>query len=280
MVEEKILNIKGIDIHCVQWGNPEGAPVLMLHGWLDNSASFQPLASFLSEYNIIAVDLPGHGLSGHFPEHSHYHFWAGVEDIELILDQLGWEVCHIVGHSMGAAMATLYAGTFPDRVKTLTLIEAIGPLAGDAEGTPGRVAQAIEQMKTHSAVQPYKPTLDTFVQARLNGHLKLSEKSAKLIMDRSVIESEQGFSWRNDKRLRHTSMVRLPESFILSFIEKITCPVLGFFATDGLFKEAHIDSRWKYIQNPYNLLWMNGGHHLHMDGDVRRIAQNLKTFIG
>jgi pimeloyl-ACP methyl ester carboxylesterase len=280
MVKDLTIKIKGIDIHCAQWGNPDGEPVLMLHGWLDNSASFEPLSHFLAEYNLVAVDLPGHGLSGHFPEHSHYHFWAGIEDIELIMDELGWDSCHMVGHSMGAAMATLYGGTFPERLKTLTLIEAIGPLAGDADGTPGRVAQAIEQMKSHSTVQPFKPSLDLFVQARLNGHLKLSEASAKLIMDRSVVESEQGFSWRNDKRLRHTSMVRLPESFIVSFIEKITCPVLGIFATDGLFKEAHIDSRWKHIQNPYNLLWMDGGHHLHMDGDVQRIAQNLRAFIG
>lgn len=280
MEKEIVLNIKGIDIHCVQWGNPDGEPVLMLHGWLDNAASFEPLAGYLADFNLVAVDLPGHGLSGHFPEHSHYHFWAGVEDIELILDQLGWQSCHVVGHSMGAAMATLYAGTFPDRLKSLTLIEAIGPLAGDADGTPGRVAEAIQQMKTHSAIQPFKPTLDTFVQARLNGHLKLSEASAKLIMARSVAESDEGFAWRNDKRLRHTSMVRLPEEFIVSFIEKITCPVLGFFATDGLFKEGHIQSRWQYVQNPYNLLWMGGGHHLHMDGDVRRIAQNFKTFIG
>ena len=280
MEKEIVLNIKGIDIHCVQWGNPDGEPVLMLHGWLDNAASFEPLAEYLADFNLIAVDLPGHGLSGHFPEHSHYHFWAGIEDIELILDQLGWDSCHVVGHSMGAAMATLYAGTFPDRLKSLTLIEAIGPLAGDADGTPGRVAEAIQQMKTHSAIQPFKPTLDTFVQARLNGHLKVSEASAKLIMARSVAVSDQGFAWRNDKRLRHTSMVRLPEAFITSFIEKITCPVLGFFATDGLFKEEHIQSRWQYVQNPYNLLWMGGGHHLHMDGDVRRIAQNFKTFIG
>lgn len=280
MEKEVILNVKGIEIHGVQMGNPEGEPVLMLHGWLDNAASFIPLSALLADYNLVALDLPGHGFSGHFPEHSHYHFWAGVEDIELILDELAWQQCHLIGHSMGAAMATLYAGTFPDRVKTLTLIEAIGPLAGDADGTPDRVAQAIEQMKSHNPVQPIKPDLNVFIQARLNGHLKLSENSAKLIMQRSVYKLDDGYSWRNDKRLRHTSMVRLPEDFIVSFIKNIGCPVLGIFATDGLFKEAHIAERWQHVQNPYSLLWMDGGHHLHMDGDVRRIAQNIKDFIG
>jgi pimeloyl-ACP methyl ester carboxylesterase len=276
---EVVLKIKGIDIHAIQWGNPEGQPVLMLHGWLDNAASFSNLAPLLAEYNIIAVDLPGHGLSGHWPENNYYHFWAGVEDIELILDQLNWSRCHLIGHSMGAAMATLYAGAFPDRIKTLTLIEAIGPLAGDAEGTPDRVAQAIVQMKNHNPEPSFKTNIDPFVQARLNGQLKLSEASSKLIMTRSVNESELGFCWSNDKRLKHISMIRLPEAFISSFISNITCPVMGIFATDGIFKEAHVQTRWNHIQNPYNLLWLGGGHHLHMDGDVRRIAQNIKTFI-
>lgn len=274
-----MLNIKGIEIHGVRWGNPDGERVLMLHGWLDNAASFELLGPLLDAFNVVAVDLPGHGLSGHWPEHSHYHFWAGVEDIELILDQLGWRDCHMVGHSMGAAMATLYAGSFPDRLKSLTLIEAIGPLAGDSEGTPERVAQAIEQMKTHNPEHSLKPSMDVFVQTRLNGSLKLSESSSKRIMARSVEQSDQGYKWRNDKRLKHTSMVRLPESFITSFIEKIQCPVLGVFAEDGLFKPSHIEQRWQHIQNPYNLLWMSGGHHLHMDGDVRRIAQNIQSLI-
>jgi pimeloyl-ACP methyl ester carboxylesterase len=279
MKNELIINIKGIDIHAVQWGNPYGEAILMLHGWLDNAASFTNLAPLLKEYNVVAVDLPGHGLSGHWPSYEHYHFWAGIEDIELILDQLGWQQCHIVGHSMGAAMATLYAGTFPDRVLSLTLIEAIGPLAGDAEGTPERIAQAIEQMKSHNPQQSFKPSIDPFIKARLNGHLKLTHASSELIMTRSVNKSEEGFSWSNDKRLKHTSMIRLPEAFIISFIEKITCPVLGIFATDGIFKADHIQSRWDHIQNPYSLLWLDGGHHLHMDGDARRIAKNIKTFI-
>ncbi|MFT6327497.1 MAG: pimeloyl-ACP methyl ester carboxylesterase [Crocinitomicaceae bacterium] len=280
MKNEITINIKGINIQCLKWGNPAGESILLLHGWLDNAASFSNLAPLLEQYNVVAVDLPGHGLSEHWPSHGHYHFWAGVEDIELILDQLGWQQCHIVGHSMGAAMATLYAGTFPDRMLSLTLIEAIGPLAGDADGTPERVAQSIEQMKSHNPLQSHKPSIDPFIKARLKGHLKLSEASSKLIMTRSVNETDEGFSWSNDKRLKHTSMIRLPEAFIVSFIQRITCPVLGVFATDGIFKEDHIQSRWDYIQNPYSLLWLDGGHHLHMDGDVRRIAQNIKTLIG
>ena len=272
------LNVKGIEIHGLQWGNPEGEPVLALHGWLDNAASFSNLAPFLRDYYVVAIDLPGHGMSGHWPEHAHYHLWAGVEDIELVLDQLGWESCHLLGHSMGAAISTLYAGTFPDRLKSLTLIEAIGPMAGDFAGAPKRLADAIMSMKSYNPSQKSRGSIEGFVEARMSGHLKLSQESAELIMARSVYEHDDGFSWRNDKRLRYTSMMRLPEELIVSFVSAISCPVLGVFATDGLFTAEQLDRRWTKLPDSRGVHWFDGGHHLHMDGKVKDIADAIQRF--
>ncbi len=274
-----ILNIKGIEIHGLQWGNKNGPSLLMLHGWLDNAASFFHIAPLLDHYNVIAVDLPGHGLSGHWPEFTHYHVWAGVEDIELILDALGWSQCHLVAHSMGAAMATLYAGTFPQRLTSLTLIEAIGPMAGDLPQAPQRLADAITKMKNHNSGQKSKPKLESFVSARLEGPLKLKERSAQLITQRSVKKSTDGFAWSNDKRLKYTSMMRLPEPLICSFIDAITCPVLGIFATDGLFSKEMLMKRWQVLNCHKQLEWLEGGHHLHLDGDVSLIAQKMNAFL-
>lgn len=271
--------IKGIDIHGLQWGNPKGAKVLALHGWLDNAESFSNLAPLLKDCHVVAVDLPGHGLSGHWPEYQHYHVWAGVEDIEHIIDALGWQACHLLAHSMGAAMATLYAGTFPKRLKSLILIEAIGPMAGELETAPERLAQAIESMKTYSPEQKTRPSSEGFIQARLNGSLKLSEDSAKKIVERGLIQDDLGFAWGNDKRLRYTSMMRLPEDLIVSFIERITCPVMGVFASHGLFTEQQVHARWQYIRPEKEIRWLDGSHHLHLDGDVTKIAAYISPFI-
>ena len=273
------LHIKGIDIHAIQWGNPAGEKVLALHGWLDNAESFSNLAPLLKNCHIVAVDLPGHGLSGHWPSHQHYHLWAGVEDVECILDELGWNHCHIIGHSMGAAIATLYAGTFPKRLTSLTLIEAIGPMAGDIKGAPERLAQAINSMKKHNPEQASRKDTSSFIQARLNGPLTLTSDSAEKIIERGLVKTQSGYAWANDKRLRYTSMVRLPEDLIQSFIAAIECPVLGVFANDGLFTQEQAHIRWQVIQVEKQWHWLNGGHHLHLDGDVEEIANIVEPFI-
>lgn len=274
-----VLNVKGIEIHGVSFGEQHPTKVLALHGWLDNAASFAMLAPLLKNCHVVAVDLPGHGLSGHWPDFNHYHLWAGVEDIELILDELNWSKCNLVGHSMGAAISTLYAGSFSDRLSSLTLIEAIGPMAGTLDDAPKRLKDAIQSMKTHNPDQKKKTDLADFIKTRLNGPLKLSKAGSETLMSRAVLQDEAGFSWRNDKRLKYTSMMRLPEPLIESFIASISCPVLGIFARDGLFNETSIMQRWGKLNCENTLSWFTGGHHLHLEGDVLAIANELNDFI-
>ena len=51
----------------LRWGSTGDAPILALHGWLDNAASFVRLAPLLADADVVAIDLPGHGYSDHSP---------------------------------------------------------------------------------------------------------------------------------------------------------------------------------------------------------------------
>ena len=276
------IGMKGINIAAQEWGNSDGEPVLALHGWLDNSASFSFIAPKLVELNpnlrLIAVDLPGHGLSGHWPEYHHYHLWAGVEDIEHIADALNLDHFHLLGHSMGAAISVLYAGCFPDRLKSLSLIEAIGPMPGSVEEVPERLADAITKMKTHEPSQKFNKDKDLFVKARMSGMVKLKRKASEAIIERSLIESDAGFAWSNDKRVMLPSMMRLPEEVVQSFLKKIASPVCGLYAKDGMLSESTLQPRWDCIASDKQLHWLSGGHHLHMEGDVQHTAEILMSF--
>ena len=54
-------------LRVLTWGEEDAPPVLALHGWLDNAASFIPLAAHLDGIRLVAIDAPGHGRSGHYP---------------------------------------------------------------------------------------------------------------------------------------------------------------------------------------------------------------------
>ena len=55
-------------------GPPAGQPCLLLHGWLDNAGTWSALAPLLPPHlHLVALELPGHGLSDHLPAGLHYH---------------------------------------------------------------------------------------------------------------------------------------------------------------------------------------------------------------
>ena len=55
--------VNGLKLAGLSWGDPSGRPLLALHGWLDNAASFSQLAPLLTDFYVVAVDLTGHGQS-------------------------------------------------------------------------------------------------------------------------------------------------------------------------------------------------------------------------
>ncbi|TCZ81442.1 alpha/beta fold hydrolase, partial [Lysobacter sp. N42] len=65
-----------------------GVPVLALHGWLDNAASFLPMAAHLPGLDLVALDLPGHGASAHLPASADYTLVAAARAALAAADAL------------------------------------------------------------------------------------------------------------------------------------------------------------------------------------------------
>lgn len=100
----RIRLLNGLSLAFQQWGETSlpGARILCLHGWLDNSNSFNHLGATLGErgYHVVAVDHAGHGLSDHTGRNSLGQFSAYVSHVKGVLDHLGWEQANVIGHSM------------------------------------------------------------------------------------------------------------------------------------------------------------------------------------
>lgn len=111
------------------WGSKHQQPIICLHGWQDNAGTFDRLIPLLpKEFSYLALDLPGHGKSSHYPTGMHYYvFWDGVSLIRRIANYHKWEKIKLIGHSLGGCLSFMYASSFPDAVDKFISIDIAGP---------------------------------------------------------------------------------------------------------------------------------------------------------
>ena len=111
-------------LHLHWWQRTGGAPLLLLHGFGADHASWRPLVQQLSPNQSVAgIDLPNHGKSS----------LQSVESIAKMaqavlerMDQEGIAACHLLGHSMGGGVALAISAAQPERVLSLTLLAPVG----------------------------------------------------------------------------------------------------------------------------------------------------------
>ena len=262
-----------------------GAPrVLALHGWLDNAASFVPLAQYLRGIELVAPDLPGHGASAHLPPGADYSFAVAVNSVFDIADALGWDRFHLLGHSMGAGISSLVAAACPQRVERLVAIEALGALAEVPERTVKRLREAIAATRAlpGKSLRVF-PDIAIAVRARMNAGAqvgsRLEEAAARLLVERGIAPVEGGFVWSTDPRLTLPTMQRMTEPQIRDLVGGIECPTRVIFA----------EPAQSYLPDPLRrdragllprgeLIVMDGGHHLHME-QPQRVAEAIGDFF-
>lgn len=251
-----------------RWGASDGAPVLALHGWLDNAASFDRLIPLLPEgLQIVAVDLPGHGRSQHRGADAYYLFVEWVPIVFAIADALGWKRFSLLGHSMGAGISTLCAGTLPERIERMVLIEGLGPHSSPPADAPALLAKRLaEQSRLHQMRPRLYKSLELAIEVRRQQpNAQLEAHSARLIVERGVVAEADGYRWTFDARLRAGSLTRLCEASVIAFIERIACPTLLIIAKGGWPFPAELVNRRVAALANGQVLELPGSHHLHLD---------------
>jgi len=267
------------ELAALRGGTPGGPKLLCLHGWLDNAASFLPLAPLLAEFDLVALDLPGHGASEHRAPGYDYAFVDWVHDALDAMDALGWERADWLGHSMGGAIASSVAAAAPKRVRRLALVEALGPVAADAQAAGTRLRDAVAARRALVSKPPRViPDLDTAVAARLAAS-RMTPEAARLIVERNLRPVEGGYAWRSDPRLTLPSHLRLTEDTVQAILRAIEAPVLVIAAEPSppYFTPAVRAARLACLADG-RVEVIDGGHHLHME-QAARVATPLRDFL-
>ena len=277
--KERVFTLHGRRLTAKQWGNPDGAPTLALHGWLDNANSFDVLAPMLPELNLVALDFAGHGHSDHRASGVNYLGILDVQDVVGVANQLGWERFNILGHSMGAEVAGNLIGMFPERVPLFVGID------GFTEGcTEARVWEAlrnaIEQNLTKASHPPKLFPTRAAMAVRVAEATGQSVASAALLVARGSCETEGGFRWQSDARVRWGDTLRVSSEQLDGIITRYSGRILIVAAADGAkwYRET-IANRSALFAN-LQVQEVPGNHHLHMDVETAvRVAELIREFL-
>ncbi len=267
----------GVECAVEESGNRAGQPMVLLHGWLDNSASFRTLVEHFQDYRILAVDFPGHGHSEHLPEGMAYHFLDLVYVLQDLIAHFQLQQVVLVGHSMGGAAATLFASV-SENIEKLILLEALGPLTTTESGTIHLMQQSIQDRgEIKSKQRSIFKSIEQAVDVRAK-HSNMAPEIIAPIVERGLEAYQGGYRWRSDPRLKIASINRLTEGQLKPLIENISCPVLLIEADSGLFaNNAVVQARKSHFKQLHTHK-LSGGHHVHME-QPEETVKLIKSFL-
>jgi pimeloyl-ACP methyl ester carboxylesterase len=145
--QSDFIRVRGLRYHVRRWGDAAAPKVFLLHGFLDVSATWQPVAEgLLPRFQVLAPDLRGFGHT-EWPQDG-YWFQDYVGDVEAMLDHYSpREPVLLVGHSMGAQIASLYAGLRPERVKKLVCLDGLFLPDMEPALAPKRFRRWLDELK-------------------------------------------------------------------------------------------------------------------------------------
>ena len=278
LVEERVFQVNGYQLAARQWNTTAPINVIACHGWLDNAASFDRLAPLLDNCHIVALDMPGHGLSDHKPAQASYNIWDDLLDILAVADVMGWQTFNLLGHSRGAIMSMLLAAAMPERIESLVMLDAVFPEPTDVADTAKQLNKFLTgQRSVHKKRLPDYRSVDEAVSARCRA-ANMNEASARVIVDRGLRKSGDSFYWTSDPRLTTASAFKLTAEHNTALLNAITMPNLLLLAEGGLGSMKEIRDVTASVESIHCEL-LAGSHHFHMEEQAPIIADRIQRFF-
>lgn len=126
----------GLNVHYRDEGKRDGRVVVLIHGSNASLHTWEPWVKNLgSDYRIISLDLPGHGLTGSHPG-GVYDYPVFVDVVDKLMTRLGVAKAVIGGNSMGGGTAWLFALAHPEKTEAVLLVDAAGAPSWQARKIP------------------------------------------------------------------------------------------------------------------------------------------------
>jgi pimeloyl-ACP methyl ester carboxylesterase len=283
---DKFVDSQGLPIHYLEWGEPVGEPLVLVHGYLDLAHSWKAFVDALQNgrkepFWIVAPDCRGHGDSGWVGAGGYYYFPDYVFDLDCVMHALGATRFKLIGHSMGGTISLLCAGTFPERVTRLVLIEGIGPLGMDFSDTPARMRKWITEMRERGRRHFREYTSIAAGAGQLQQtNPRLSDALALDLARAGMKQNERGkWVWKFDPLHRTAAPQPFYTRQALEFLRRIECPVLIVDGKESRqTRRTDKQERYDAIRNHQQVIIDHAGHMVHQD-KPEQLAKIVASFL-
>lgn len=273
------------------WGPKNERPILCIHGWQDNAATYDNLIPMLPQHvGYLAIDLPGHGFSSRIPDGMSYNNFDFVVLFEMIRRTYGWEKLSIMGHSLGGILAFIYAGLNSKYVDMLVGIDGFIPSYPDADKQVASLRRDLDTFmladeRNRSNSEPPAYDFEEAVEKLHIGTFKsVSKESAPALLARGLAKSEihpDKFYYTRDNRLKSNFATNVTSEVAAELIKHIVCPYQFLRATRSPFykgQREEIILEMQRIQPKFEYHVIEGKHHLHLN-DPKSVSGLISDFI-
>ncbi len=269
-------------LHYVDWGNENAPPLMLIHGGRDHCRSWDAMARELQpHFHVVAPDLRGHGDS-EWTKGGSYALTEYVYDLTRLVHGLGADRVHLVGHSMGGMVSLIYAGSFPDKVASLVVLDGVTVLP-DAKKPPvaGRIAKWVNQLDALHARAPRRYATIEDAAAQMIAHNKrLSRELALHLATHGARKNADGtFSWKFDPYQRAMAPQRLWPDDHVALWSAIACPTLLLHAGESFLDASQAAGIAGYFKQARTETISGAGHWLHHDRPDE-VLRAVRSFLG
>jgi pimeloyl-ACP methyl ester carboxylesterase len=283
--DSQFVPIRGLRYHVRRWRR-DGAPkMVLLHGWMDVSASFQFLVDALrDEWDVYAPDWRGYGLTD-WGRSDCYWFPDYLADLDFLLDWIEpGGAANLVGHSLGGNVAALYAGVRPQRVAKLVNLEGFGLATTRPEQAPRRYARWLDELHDPPRLRSYADFAELAQRLRKNNPRLTVERAGFLARHWGREAGDGTVVLCGDPAHKIVNPVLYRYDEVRACWQQVSAPVLWVDAdgSDTLKRLAideagHAERRSAFPKVEYVTV-RDAGHMLHHD-QPETVARLVESFL-
>jgi pimeloyl-ACP methyl ester carboxylesterase len=272
---------QGLRLHYADWGNGSAPPLILIHGGLDHSRSWDHVARALSAtFHVIAPDLRGHGDSD-WATGSSYSLADHVYDLTCLVKSAGLETAAFVGHSMGGMIGLTYAGAFSDKVSRLAVLDGVTSF-------PGRTVKPIDVR-----IAEWVGDLDKTARRKIHAYASPADGADRILARNARLTREQamhlathgmkrtadgGYGWKFDPYLRARAPYRLSLEDYAALWSRIQCPTLLVSASESFLPDPATAGVLRHFRQAELVRIEGAGHWLQHDRPAE-VVDVLKRFL-